>query len=194
MLSNPALNIAQPLAPILSPMKSYQIDIYKNNDDNSLRFVLGTKGLKPLIALGLNPSTADDSKPDMTIAKIIGFASRNQYDSFIMLNLYPQRTTFPYNLDIDMNDSIHNTNIKAILDTFSGFSEINILAAWGEPIKIRSYLKQCLSDIYNSINAVKIDWWRIGEMTIGGHPRHPSRAAYDLGLKHMDIKQYILTL
>ena len=58
-------------------MKQYHVDIYKVNDDNSLRFVLGTKGLKPLIVLGLNPSTADDCKPDLTISKIIGFANRN---------------------------------------------------------------------------------------------------------------------
>jgi len=175
-------------------MENYKIDIYEINCDNSIRFVLGTKGLKPLIVLGLNPSTADDSKPDMTISKIIGFASRNHFDSFIMLNLYPQRTPIPDNLDLIINDSVHKDNLKAIHKILIGLDEINILAAWGEPIKKRVYLKQCLSDIFDSINGCNIYWWQIGDLTVSGHPRHPSRAAYDLGLKQLDINYYISSL
>lgn len=33
--------------------------IYKNTSDNKSRFVLGTKGDKPLICFGINPSTAE---------------------------------------------------------------------------------------------------------------------------------------
>lgn len=175
-------------------MKTYQIDLYKNSKDNSLRFVLGSKGLKPLIVIGLNPSTADENKPDMTISKIIGFATRNNFDGFIMLNLYPQRATSPDNLDIKMNSYIHTENIAAIFDCLKDLKEINILAAWGEPIKKRDYLKNNLSDIYESVSHLKIKWLQIGAMTTTGHPRHPSRAAYDLGLKHLDIKQYISSL
>ncbi|MGI6319696.1 MAG: DUF1643 domain-containing protein [Bacteroidales bacterium] len=175
-------------------MKTYQIDLYKNSKDNSLRFVLGSKGLNPLIVIGLNPSTADENKPDMTISKIIGFATRNNFDGFIMLNLYPQRATSPDNLDVKMNSNIHAENIDAIFNSLKDINEISILAAWGEPIKKRDYLKNSLSDIYDSISHLNINWLQIGAMTTTGHPRHPSRAAYDLGLKHLDIKQYISSL
>jgi len=175
-------------------MKAYQIDLYKNGNDNSLRFVLGSKGLKPLIVIGLNPSTADESKPDMTISKIIGFATRHNFDGFIMLNLYPQRATCPDDLDSNINVKIHKENITAIIECLKDLKEINILAAWGEPIKKRDYLKQCISDIYNSLSHFSINWLQIGEMTASGHPRHPSRAAYEFGLITMDIKGYILTL
>ncbi|NMA24004.1 MAG: DUF1643 domain-containing protein, partial [Spirochaetales bacterium] len=114
-------------------MKTYQIDLYKNSKDNSLRFVLGSKGLNPLIVIGLNPSTADENKPDMTISKIIGFATRNNFDGFIMLNLYPKRATSPDNLDVKMNSNIHAENIDAIFNSLKDINEISILAAWGEP-------------------------------------------------------------
>lgn len=175
-------------------MKSYQIDLYKNSKDNSLRFVLGSKGLNPLIVIGLNPSTADENKPDMTISKIIGFAIRNNFDGFIMLNLYPQRATSPDNLDIKMNFDIHRENIATIFNCLKDLNEISILAAWGEPINRRDYLIKSLIDICDSVSHLNINWLQIGAMTKTGHPRHPSRATYDLGLMQLDIKQYISSL
>lgn len=111
-----------------------------------------------------------------------------------MLNLYPQRTTFPDNLDFKINLVSHKANIKAIIDTLTGLAEINILAAWGEPIKKRDYLKQCLYDINSSISNLNVKWRCIGEMTSSGHPRHPSRASYALGLNFLDINKYISSL
>ena len=38
--------------------------IYIHNADNTVRYVLGTKGEKPLFCLGINPSTATPEKAD----------------------------------------------------------------------------------------------------------------------------------
>lgn len=170
---------------------SYMIDIYENNEDNSMRFLLGNNGLRPLIAVGLNPSTADDKKPDMTISKIIGFASRNNFDSFLMLNLYPQRATLPDNLDFKMDLVKHQMNLSKILDKLKQYSEINLLAAWGEPINKRDYLTNCLIDLNDKLKEFKINWLQIGDLTKSGHPRHPSRAGYSFGLSSFDFTKYI---
>lgn len=50
----------------------YKITHYKINSNNTCRFVLGSSGQKPLFVIGLNPSTADDKKPDRTIRRVIG--------------------------------------------------------------------------------------------------------------------------
>ena len=70
----------------------YQID-KMIGDENTHRYVLASKGIKPLVVIGVNPSTANEHKPDPTIRKVMGFAERNKYDSFVMLNLYAQRST-----------------------------------------------------------------------------------------------------
>jgi len=100
----------------------YLPTIYVNNNDNSCRFALGTEGTKPLIVIGINPSTADDKNPDKTINRVMGFAEGNGFDSFIMLNLYPQRTPYPSDLHSNLDLGIHNQNLK----TISGSLNINL--------------------------------------------------------------------
>ena len=172
----------------------YEIDIYKNNSENTLRFLLGKKGKKPLFVIGLNPSTADESKPDTTTTKIMRFADLNNYDSFILLNLYPQRTRYPEKLDTSINYEYHRKNLQIISSDIQKYSEINILCAWGEDIMIRDYLKKCLRDIIEILKNSNVNWWQIGDFTKSGHPRHPSRAAYKLGLKRTNIENYIINL
>ena len=53
------------------------------------RYVLGTKGEKPLICIGVNPSTAEPDHLDNTLKSVERIALGNGYDSFIMFNVYP---------------------------------------------------------------------------------------------------------
>lgn len=169
----------------------YQIDIYQNNPDNSARFALGTVGKNPLFVIGLNPSTADDKKPDMTITKIRNFAEKANFDGFIMLNLYPQRTPFPDQLHSELNTALHQENVQHILQCLKGYEHCSILAAWGATLAVRLYVSQCLTEIKTAMNPLNVTWLKIGDLTQGGHPRHPSRAAYALGLTPFDIASYL---
>lgn len=54
-----------------------------------LRYVLSKPGKNVLFVIGVNPSTANEEKPDPTMRKVIGFAEVNGFDGFVMLNLYP---------------------------------------------------------------------------------------------------------
>lgn len=171
---------------------NYHIDTYKTNKNNTLRFILGKSGAKPLCVLGLNPSTADDRKPDRTLTKIMGFAERNNYDGFMMLNLYPQRTPYPENLSPQCISGYHNQNMEMIKDFAHANNQLHVLAAWGATIEIRNYLMDCLLDITEIFTHLPVYWYQIGEQTQKGHPRHPSRAAYRYGLQPFDIEEYIL--
>ena len=64
-------------------------EIYHSEHDDQWRYTLGTRGERPLITIGLNPSTATQLKLDNTVTKVTKVARQCGFDSFIMLNLYP---------------------------------------------------------------------------------------------------------
>lgn len=92
--------------------------------DNMMRFVLQKVGAKPLVVLGLNPSTADDSTPDNTIRRIMHLAEHNGFDSFVMFNVYPLRATKPKDLPYDIDYDIHNRNLECIRLTMNKMAQL----------------------------------------------------------------------
>jgi len=167
------------------------LDIYQNNSKNTCRYLLGRSGTRPLVVIGLNPSKADPIHPDQTIMKVNGFASRQGYDGFVMCNLYPQRTPIPDKLHKRRNKQLIQENLSTIAALYQDLGKLDILAAWGQPIEKRLYLRDCLQDIYQLSTAYETNWWMIGHPTKAGHPRHPSRAGYALGFQRFDIKNYL---
>jgi len=90
-------------------------DIYECNNHDSSRFLLGKKGSKPLIIIGLNPSTANQVKSDVTVAKVETVCLNNGYNGFVMANLYPVRSTNPRDLPERCDESLFNENIEHII-------------------------------------------------------------------------------
>lgn len=162
--------------------------IYESNDDNSARFVLGTAGTNPLICFGVNPSTAMPGALDQTMRRLQGYAERNGYDSWMMFNLYPQRSTDPNGMHEAYLPALKAENERRIAE-FIGGRQLTLLAAWGEPIRKRPYLRDMLADIVHITSASSCDWVSIGDLTKTRHPRHPSRGAY-LSLQSFDVEAY----
>jgi hypothetical protein len=148
----------------------------------------------PLIGIGLNPSTADDQKPDQTISRMLGFAERNGFDGFIMFNLYPKRTPYPDRLPKRIDRSLAEENHRRIEQQLQNYPNAKLLAAWGSIIEVRPYLKRELTVIKSISDQFDLDWLQIGSPTLSGHPRHPSRAAYSMGLNEFDIEAYLKKL
>jgi hypothetical protein len=170
---------------------TYNVKIYDISPDNLSRFSLGTNGTNPLFVIGLNPSTADDKIPDRTIKKVMTFAENGGFDSFIMLNLYAQRTPYPDNVHDKIDSSLHRENVNKIVALLQFYDNPTILASWGQTIKIRSFFIDCLKDIYEATKKQNINWLKIGDLTVSRHPRHPSRAPYKLGLTNFDMIEYL---
>ncbi|HHV33596.1 MAG TPA: DUF1643 domain-containing protein [Acholeplasma sp.] len=84
------------------------------SSDESSRYLIKTKGTKPLICLGLNPSVANDTQSDLTILRVETYAEINDYDSIAMINLYPLRSTNPNNLPLEKDDEIYIKNLSTI--------------------------------------------------------------------------------
>ena len=71
------------------------------------RFVLEQPGERMLLVVGLNPSTADETHPDLTVRKVVGFAEGGGYDGFAMLNLSSERATDKRSLSATLDDAMY---------------------------------------------------------------------------------------
>lgn len=167
--------------------------IYQHNTDNSARFVLGVEGPNPLVCVGLNPSTAAPNDLDRTVTKVTRFAEQNGFEGWVMLNLYPQRSTNPDCLHRAHHVGLVAENHKRIVDLVGGRT-LTIVAAWGNLITSRPYLKGILADIVAAPKFSLCNWVSLGPVLQTGHPRHPSRAAYTHALQTFDVATYVRAL
>ena len=167
--------------------------LYIKNDDNTIRYVLGTRGERTLFCFGINPSIATPEKLDPTLKKVETIAKNNGYDSFIMFNVYPKRDTIFENLEQSVNDAEHIKNIEAITKTISEYSNLDIWAAFGEHIYDRDYLTVCFKDIYSKLPNDNIKWFATG-VNKSGAPKHPLYQKNNAELITFDMATYIKTL
>jgi len=114
-------------------------DIYSNARKDTWRFTLGKSGSRKLLTVGLNPSTATKEKSDTTVAKVEGVAQRNGFDGFVMLNLYPVRSTDFNALPFDVDAEAFSENLSCIEALVAADPTSVVWAAWGENIHARSY-------------------------------------------------------
>lgn len=164
--------------------------IYEHNLDNSARYLLGERGKNNLICVGINPSTATPEKLDNTVTRVKRIADKNGYDGWVMLNIYPQRDTFPNNIHIEKEKEIISANCAAIQNLLADGVYNEIWAAWGTEIHRRPYLISCLKEVKNCFNE-NFKWLHYGELTKKGHPKHPSRMPYSEEFNEFYIHDYI---
>lgn len=171
-------------------MKNYN-DIEMKAEGDSVRYALIREGKQMIYVFGVNPSTATDSIPDLTMRKVIGFAERNGFDGFAMINLYPLRSTNPCALPRDINIELHRKNLQVIKEIIGNKPNPVILLSFGNSIEAAPFLKDCLIDIIELLKPLEPKWKQIGKQTKAGHPRHPSRAAYSMGIQDFDVNEYM---
>ena len=155
------------------------------------RFTLEQAGEKMLFVIGLNPSTANEENPDKTVKRIMGFVEGGGYDGFVVCNLSAERATDKWSLAPQLDANKHRTNLDAVRAVAEQYPSADILAAWGDDIHIRPYLRQCAQDIVDILQSHKREWLQIGKLTLKGNPRHPLYAKYDWGLQPFDIAAYL---
>ncbi len=164
--------------------------IYEHSDDNTARYALGTKGERTLICFGVNPSTAEPTSLDPTLKTVEQIALQHGYDSFLMLNLYPQRATNPKDMDKTRNRKIGKKNQEVIAKYLSQCN-CDIWAAWGTLITTRPYLASYLYNIYYSCHGHSNNWYSRGNISKDGHPHHPLYVKKTDVLKSFDMDEYL---
>lgn len=140
--------------------------------------MLGTVSENPRVCVGVNPSTGVPGSLDLTVSKVKGFASRNRFDSWVMLNLYPHGSTNPNGMHLQCSTELQADNERHIVELIGG-RQLMTLAAWGEPIRTRPYLSQTREGIVSVADNSGCEEVSIGDLLKSGHPGHPSRASYD---------------
>jgi len=165
-------------------------DLYESNANDSARFLLGKKGSKPILIIGLNPSTANQVQSDVTVAKVETVSLNNGYNGFVMANLYPVRSTNPRNLPERCDESLFNANIEYIIKVIKKYKTCNIWAAWGGSISKRNYLRDSCIELAKRTKKYSVQWLNYGRKTKKGHPPHPSRLSYSWSFEKFDIEEH----
>lgn len=165
--------------------------LYVPNTYSEYRYILGTRGQKPLICIGINPSTAAPDALDPTLQSVERIAHANGYDSFLMFNVYAQRATRPDDMEKDCNRALHTENRKAFRYLLSLSEQPAVWAAWGNIIMKRSYLMDCMRDFLTDGEAVGAKWYTAGPLLKSGHPHHPLYLKRDTKLLNFDIAAYL---
>lgn len=119
--------------------------------------------LKPVLFVGLNPSTADETEDDPTIRRCIRFACDWGYGGVLMGNLFAFRATDPKEMKLAL-DPVGERN-DHWLQHMAGMAGL-VVAAWGAH-----------GDHRGRAQAV-VDSGALGSFTVlgltkDGHPRHP---------------------
>ena len=78
--------------------------------------------------IGLNPSTADETKSDPTVTRCMNYARQWGYDGLIMTNLFAYRSTDPKALKA-VDDPVGPENDRYLI--MSAIKASLVAAAWG---------------------------------------------------------------
>ena len=131
------------------------------------RFVLGKPGKRPLVCIGINPSTAQPGA-----------------------NVYPQRATDPNDMDKTPDRALCDQNLlwlEAVLNQ----TEATMWAAWGTLIEKRDYLPGLMREMVALTRARNIPWVTIGKRSKKGHPHHPLYLRKDAVPEPFDVEEYL---
>ena len=176
-----------------TPSPDYDITkwLYAPNFYSEYRYILGTRGEKPLICIGINPSTAQPDDLDNTLKSVQRIALGNGYDSFLMFNVYAQRATDPDTMEKVCNPLLHKENMEAFRYVLSLSRRPAIWAAWGAVIEKRGYLRDCVKDMLDIGREYGAQWYCAGAITKKGHPHHPLYLRKDEKLRPFDVENYL---
>ncbi len=159
------------------------------------RYVLGTRGEYPVICAGINPSTAEPDNLDPTLKSVSRIAAANAFDSWMMFNVYAQRATRPDDMDTERNELLHHENMEAFrallqLAACGGRTPI-VWAAWGAIIEKRSWLMDCVRDMFMLGEDFGAQWVCAGKCSKAGHPHHPLYLRKDELFHPFDMGGYL---
>ena len=170
--------------------------LYVPDHYSEYRYILGTRGRRPLICIGVNPSTAIPGRLDNTLKSCERIALGNGFDSFIMFNVYAQRATIPEDMDREMNPLLHAENMKAFRYVLARSGESpSVWAAWGAVIAKRPYLPGCVLDMAAAGQEYAARWFTAGPRSKDGHPHHPLYLKKDSRLEPFeDLEDYLHSL
>ena len=144
---------------------------YEPHTYQPYRYVLGRVGRRPLVCIGINPSTAQPGALDPTLKSVERLANANGFDSWIMFNVYPQRATNPNDMDKTPDRALCGENL----------------------IEKRDYLPGLMREMVALTREKNIPWVTFGPRSKKGHPHHPLYLRKDSTPEPFDVENYLNT-
>ncbi|WP_243077342.1 DUF1643 domain-containing protein [Microbacterium sp. SS28] len=140
------------------------------------RFTLGNAtssapGARPLIAICMNPSHANEFEADRTVNRLIEASIDHAYTGWIMLNLYPERATKPSNLS-PYDPGLSAANCAAIARELTRHQATEVLGAWGG--NLHPTIRRAKQDVLALVTALGARLFSFDPPTVvDRQPRHP---------------------
>ena len=128
--------------------------------------------------VGFLPRRGARVEPDPTAAKVERVARAHGHDGFVLVNLCPVRATDCRTLPATVEPRLLEANLEAIGSVAVSVQDLILWAAWGAPILTRPFLFSAAVAIMACVERFRPGWRHFGTLTVGGHPRHPSRLSY----------------
>jgi len=142
------------------------------------------ESLPLIIWIMMNPSTADHTKNDPTILKIIRYSKKWGYGAVLVLNIYAFRTSRPENLPQVMKDAVGKANdwwIRTIF-RFAVRKNIPVVCAWGVKHKERGCQVRVAAD-EAGLRLMCL------ELALNAEPKHPRFLSEDLRPRPLQSKR-----
>lgn len=149
------------------------------SDDRRLRFTC-LRRRKPgrlLPVVMLNPSTADAVELDPTLRRVDGFAAREGFAGFVVMNLWALRATDPAALWASVSTFHHSEELRQNLEVMRGAVQPGpVLVGWGAfskcPAALGSYAAVRAMVVAEHLRRLGGQLTCLG-VTGDGWPRHP---------------------
>lgn len=132
---------------------------------------------KRLVVLGVNPSKADEVRPDHTISKLLEFGRRWGFGELYMLNLFPYVSTDVLGLLHEDARAMLPENDRHIGQVVEGASRI--VFAWGKhPSAVKPAISKRAFEVKRMV--MKSSTCEIGTFGYNGDgsPKHPLMLPY----------------
>jgi hypothetical protein len=115
--------------------------------------------------IGLNPSTADETKNDPTVRRCLDFARRWGHGGCMVTNIFAYRSTYPSDLR-KVADPAGPGNNDALLETAR--NAVLVIAAWG----MHGAFMDRGAHVTDMLDRAGVPLFCLG-LTKHGYPRHP---------------------
>lgn len=135
--------------------------------------------LRPVLFIGVNPSTADANADDATIRKMVGFANVWGFDKIVVANVFAYRATDVRKL-ADAADPVGKSNqhyLESALDECA-----IVVPCWGNVTKVPRELRQWFTITRIAIRLSECPVRVLG-LTKSGDPLHPLMLPYNQELQ-----------
>ena len=157
--------------------------------DNEVCYAIGEPGFYNLLVVGLSPNDETLDNPGPLIKRIRKITTDNQFEGWMMVNLYPVNISDGDDLPEAMDSSISDNNIEVIRNLQNDYEIGRVYAIWGDDIENRDYLAEECKKISDSLDE-SVNWYIRGR-TRYGNPKNPLKVTYEEEFNWFPLIDYL---